>query len=102
MARNGHRGLGVDESTALLISSVGNDWKWTVFGEGNVYLVSPTSNKVAPKYQDGGRLTYNPLNVTRIAAGTTTTQAAALASPSYKIFVSQGTIYTTENGGSLY
>ncbi|MFN6400384.1 MAG: hypothetical protein ACK449_10850 [Planctomycetota bacterium] len=102
MASNGHRGLGVDESTALLISSVGNDWKWTVFGEGNVYLVSPTSNKVAPKYQDGGRLTYNPLNVTRIAAGTTTTQAAALASPSYKIFVSQGTIYTTENSGSLY
>jgi len=47
-------------------------------------------------------LTYNPLNVTRIAAGTTTTQAAALASPSYKIFVSQGTIYTTENSGSLY
>jgi cyanophycinase len=102
MARNGHRGLGVDDSTALLISSVGNEWKWTVFGEGNVYLVSPSSNKVTPKYQDGGRLTYNPLNVTRIAAGTTTTQAAALASPTYKIFVSQGTIYTTENGGSLY
>jgi hypothetical protein len=101
-ARSGTRGLGVDESTALLISSVGNEWKWTVFGEGNVYLVSAANSRVAPKYQDGGRLTYGPLNVTRIASGTTTTQAAALASPSYRIFVSQGTIYTTENGGGLY
>jgi cyanophycinase-like exopeptidase len=102
MARNGHRGLGVDESTALLITSVGNEWKWTVFGEGNVYLVSPSTNKVSPRYQDGGRLSYSPLNVTRIATGTTTTLAAALAAPSYRIFVSQGTIFTTENGGSLY
>ena len=101
-ARTATRGLGVDESTALLISSVGNEWKWTVFGEGNAYLVSAANSRVAPKYQDGGRLTYGPLNVTRIASGTTTSQAAALASPSYRIFVSQGTIYTTENAGGLY
>jgi len=100
VARSGSRGLGVDESTALLISSVGNEWKWTVFGEGNVYLVSAANSKDVPKYQDGGRLTYGPLNVTRIRARTT--QADALASASYRIFVSQGTIYTTENGGGLY
>ncbi len=101
-ARTGTRGLGVDESTALLISGVGNERKWTVFGQGNVYFVSAANSRVAPQYQDGGRLTYGPLNVTRIASGTTTSHAAALASPSYRIFVSQGTIYSTENGGGLY
>lgn len=102
VTRSGTRGLGVDESTGLLISSVRNEWKWTVFGEGNIYLVSAANSKDVPKYQDGGRLTYGPLNVTRIRAGATTTQAAALASPSYRIFVSQGSLYTTENGGRLY
>ncbi len=101
-ARSGLKGLGVDQSTALLIQRVGNEWKWTVFGDGDVYLVSAATNKVVPKYQDGDRLTFSPLQVTRIAAGTTTTFAAALASPSYRITISKGTIYTTENGGSLY
>ncbi|MEK0426304.1 MAG: hypothetical protein RJB11_2395 [Planctomycetota bacterium] len=63
-----------------------------------LFAVAP----LAPLGSKSTLLSYSPLNVTRIASGTTTTQAAALASPSYRIFVSQGTIYTTENGGSLY
>ena len=101
-ARSKTRGLGVDESTALLISPSASNWTWTVYGEGNVYLVSPSSNKVVPKFQDGDRLSYSPLNVTVLKSGTTTTQAAAAANPTYRITVNQGAIYTTENGGSLY
>jgi hypothetical protein len=70
-------------------------------------------NEVFDVYAAGKVRSVTSLNITMraqamdpriasIASGTTTTQEAALASPSYRIFVSQGTIYTKENGGSLY
>jgi len=101
-AKSGKRGLGIDESTALLIERVGSNWNWSVFGEGYAYVVAPSSPSVRPRYTDGGRLTYGPLNIYRIAPGASASLQSWLQTPSYRIWVNHGTIYTTDNGGSLY
>ena len=101
-AKSGKRGLGIDESTALLIERVGNNWNWSVFGEGYAYVVAPSSASVRPRYTDGGRLTYGPLNIYRIAPGASASLQSWLQAPSYRIWVNNGTVYTTENSGSLY
>jgi len=101
-AKSYNRGLGVDESTAVLLERIGGKWNWTVSGEGNVYIVTPSSSRVFPKYQDGLRLTYGPINVYRIAPGAVNVVDVLAGSASYQVKVSRGTVYTTDNGRSLY
>ena len=101
-AKTNMRGLGVDEETAVLIERSGNTWKWSTYGTGSVYIVTPSSNNVRPKYQDILRLTYGPMNVYRIGPGSRNLTDVFGSGPSYRIWVTTGTVYTTENGGSLY
>ena len=101
-AKSNMRGLGVDEETAVLIERVGNNWKWSTYGTGSVYIVTPSSTSVRPKYQDNLRLTYGPMNVYRLGPGTRNLTDVLSSGPSYRIWVTTGTVYTTENGGSLY
>ena len=101
-AKTNMRGLGVDEETAVLIERSGNTWKWSTYGTGSVYIVTPSSNNVRPKYQDILRLTYGPMNVYRIGPGSRNQTDVLSGGPSYRIWVTTGTVYTTENGGSLY
>jgi cyanophycinase-like exopeptidase len=102
MAKSRLRGLGIDRNTAMLITGIGNQWRWSVIGQGSTYLVSPSTSKTTPKTQDGGRLNYGPLSVTKLPSGTTSSPILVQARESYRIVVSQGTIFTTENGGKLY
>ncbi|MFM8250642.1 MAG: cyanophycinase [Planctomycetota bacterium] len=100
-------GVGVDEDTGLLIEkAAGGDWSWSVYGLGSVYVVTPSSSQVVPIYQDSGRLTYGPLNVVKLpstgAAGALNRSTITSMAPSYRINVKTGSVYTTENGGSLY
>jgi beta-aspartyl-peptidase (threonine type) len=100
-------GVGVDEDTGLLIEkAAGGDWLWSVYGLGNVYVVTPSSASVMPSYQSQGRLTYGPLNVLRLdpsgADGAQLLSSIKTQSPTYRVNVSAGSVYTTENGGSLY
>jgi cyanophycinase-like exopeptidase len=99
-------GLGIDDSTALLIEASGNTWLWSVYGESHVYLVTPGGTSVKASYQDNQRLTYGPINVYRLdpsgAAGRRTIASIKQSAPTYHIRVQTGTIFTTENGGLLY
>jgi cyanophycinase len=100
-------GVGIDEDTGLLIEKVaGGDWKWSVYGLGSVYVVTPSSSSVIPIYRDSGRLSYGPLNVVKLEstgdAGALNRSTIRTMAPSYRINVSAGSVYTTENGGSLY
>lgn len=113
-ARSKLRGLGVDEETALLIEKTAGGWNWTVYADpdegeeySQAYLVMPETNSTTARYEDHGRLTFGPLNVYRLSGsleGTTYGTPAEIVGggPSYRIWVSKGTIYTTENDGSLY
>lgn len=100
-------GVGVDEDTGLLIEkATSGDWTWSVYGLGSVYVVTPSSSSVVPLYQDSGRLTYGPLNVVKLpstgAAGALTRSTITSMAPSYRINVTAGSVYTSENGSSLY
>lgn len=101
-AKSHNNGLGVDEDTAVLIEKVGSKWSWTVAGDGHVYLVLPSSSLVRPKFEDGSRLTYGPLDIYRLDAGTVNVKDVLQGAATYHLMVSKGTVYTTENGGSLY
>ena len=101
-ARSCTSGLGIDEETAVLMERVGNAWKWSVYGSGSAYVVTPSSNSVKPRLQDNNRLTFGPMNVYRLGPGSRNLTDVLNGSPSYRIWVTTGTVYTTENGGSLY
>lgn len=100
-AKSNTRGLGVDESTAILIERAGNDWKWSVYGEGSAYIVTP-STSAAPRYTDHLRLSTSTQLVYKLNVGAHQLSSVLSGPASYRIFVSRGTVYTTENGGSLY
>jgi beta-aspartyl-peptidase (threonine type) len=101
-ARSYTSGLGIDEETAVLMERVGNAWKWSVFGSGSAYLVTPSSNGVKPRLQDNNRMTFGPMSVYRLGPGSRNVNDILNGAPSYQITVTAGTVYTTENGGSLY
>jgi hypothetical protein len=107
----------VDPSTAVLIRSSPQGWSWSVYGDGNAYLVTPPTSPLRltarwwwrggnPRFEDHGRLTYGPVTVYRLpatgAAGARTLAQITSGPPSYHLWVSAGAVYTTENGGSLY
>lgn len=99
-------GLAAEVSTAVLIQPAGDDWLWSVFGEGAVYFVDPGTGANDARYVDGGRLSYGPVGVHKLAAtgfpGGQMLSVLKGAVPSYQFQVSAGTIFTTQNGGSLY
>ena len=101
-AKSHNNGLGVDEDTAVLIEKVNGKWSWTVAGDGHVFLVLPSSSRVRPKYEDGLRLSYGPMNVYRLDVGTVNIKEVLQGAATYHVSVSKGTVYTSENGGSLY
>jgi cyanophycinase len=109
-ARSKTIGVGVDQDTALLIEKSGNDWLWSVYGDGNVYVVGQSSGgslqPVSSTLADNGRLTTNTLSVIRLPAtgiAGAMLQSAIFAMPAtYHIKVSAGTAWTADNGGSLY
>lgn len=96
------QGLGVDESTAVLIERIDGKWRWTVAGDGHVYLVLPSSPWARPKYEDGLRLTSGPVAIYRLNTGMVSVKDVLHGTATYHLMVSKGTVYTTENGGSLY
>lgn len=99
-------GLGVEESSAVLVESAGNDWLWSVYGEGSAYFVAPGVGAAAARYTDGGRLTYGPVAVHKLeptgAAGVRLLSAIKAATPSYHVQSYAGIAFSTDNGGSMY
>ncbi len=86
----------------MLIEKINGKWSWTIAGDGHVYLVLPSTSRVRPKFEGGLRLTYGPMDVYRLDVGTVNVKDALQSSATYHVTVSKGTVYTTENGGSLY
>ncbi len=97
-----NNGLGVDEDTALFIEKKDGKWSWTVAGDGHVYLVSTSYSRTRPRFEDGSRLTFGPVDIYRLGTGTVFVKDVFQGSATYRVLVSKGTVYTTENGGSLY
>lgn len=109
-ARSKTIGLGVDEDTALLIEKSGQDWLWSVYGDGNVYVVGQSSGgslqPVSSTLTDNGRLQTSTLSIIRLpatgAAGAMLESAILALPATYHIKVSAGTAYSTDNAGLLY
>jgi cyanophycinase-like exopeptidase len=109
-ARSNTRVLAVDSETALLIRRSGFlDWNWSVYGNGHVYVVGqsrPDLRGLTGSIDAAGRLSTGVLSVVRLdplgAAGATTRTKIFYAAATYHIRVSRGTVYSTDNGGSLY
>ena len=111
-ARSRMIGIGVDEETALLVEPAGrNDWRWSVYGDGSVYLVGQMPSGKGLRslnnwtIQDS-RLSTNDLSVIRLDASRTVSgllrsQVFALAAD-YRIKVIAGTVFSFNNNGSLY
>jgi cyanophycinase len=97
-------GLGVEESSAVLVQAAGNDWLWSVYGEGSAYLVAPGT--AAARYTDGGRLTYGPVAVHKLeptgAAGAQLLSAIKAAPASYHVQSYAGIAFSPDNNGSMY
>ena len=111
-ARSRTMGVGVDEDTALLIEPAPrNDWRWTVYGDGAVYVVGQTRQFRGLQAVTGwtlqtSRLTTGELGVIRLdptntAGGILRSRVLTLA-PSYRLKVTAGTVFNTNNGGDLY
>lgn len=99
------RGLAVDESTAVLTEFDRRGTQlWSIYGNGHVYLVGDSALRAS--YEDFGRLKSLPVNVTRLdTTGHNPPKKLSdlLASATrYQLLVVAGTVYTTENDGSLY
>lgn len=110
-ARSRTIGIGVDEETSLLVEPAGrNDWRWSVYGEDSVYLVGQMPSRglraLNAWFLQDSRLTTGELSVIRLDAGRTAggllrSNVFTLAADD-RIKVITGTVFTLNNGGSLY
>ncbi len=100
-AKSNTRGLGVDESTAVLIERVNGAWQWSVYGEGSAYIVTPAPRS-AVTYSDHLRLSTGAQLVYKLNVGVHPLSTVLSGPSSYRVWVSRGTVYTTDNGGGLY
>ena len=111
-ARSRAMGVGIDEDTGLLIESAGrNDWRWSVYGDGSVYVVGQTRpirglQSISGWSLQTSRLTTGELGVIQLDSSNTTggilrSRVWTLA-PSYRLKVTAGTVFNTGGGSDLY
>jgi cyanophycinase len=111
-ARSRTMGVGIDEDTALLIEPAPRrDWRWTVSGDGAVYVVGQTRmirglQPITSWSLPTSRLTTSEIGVIRLdstntAGGILRSRVLTLA-PSARLKVTAGTLYNLNNSGNLY
>jgi cyanophycinase-like exopeptidase len=96
-------GLGIAACTAILIKPLEDDWTWTVFGSGSVFVVDPGAAYCLDK--GSGRKDYHcdRVHVVRMRSGEHSRLSEIRnAPPSYRAFIREGVVYTLDNAGRLY
>lgn len=96
-------GLGLAACTAVLIKPVDDDWSWTVFGSGSVFVIDPGAAYCLDK--GAGRKDYHcdRVHVVRMRSGEQLRLSEIRnAPPSYRAFIREGVVYTLDNAGRLY
>ena len=111
-ARSRTMGVGIDEETALLIEPANRrDWRWTVSGDGAVYVVGQTRiirglQAITGWSLQPSRLTTSEIGVIRLdssnTAGGILRSRVLTLTPSARLKVTAGTLYNLNNSGNLY
>jgi cyanophycinase len=111
-ARSRTMGVGIDEETALLIEpATRRDWRWTVSGDGAVYVVGQTRiirglQPITGWSLQTSRLTTSEIGVIRLdssnTAGGILRSRVLTLTPSARLKVTAGTLYNLNNSGNIY
>ncbi len=94
-------GLGLAASTAVLIRPLDNDWVWSVFGTGNVFVIEPGTAYSS----DVGHSDFHcdRVHVVRLHPGEQLQLSEIRNAPaSYRVFIREGVVYSLDNLGRLY
>ena len=96
-------GLGIDASTAIFIEKEVDDWKWTIYGAGSVFIVESPQNQIPSQSYPLAVRPWERIHLIQLKAGQSLPLSSILQSPlSHRVFLSKNTVFTPDYSGKIY